>query len=323
MCLTASGVEQIVCANVTVRFGKRIEMRRLMLLIALVWAAPVSAQENVDRETPIIVTGERAEQAERAADQARAITLRPSADNPLPRRYAPLCLKLFGIDAAYGAAIAERIQDNVRTLRLTVGGGDCQPNIWIGFVRDSRAAVRRLSQEAPELFSSLKSFEIDRIFRGSGKAQLWNATEIRNRDGRSIPVFVDGQTGAEYKSNSLYQTGRLTSPIRSDINGTILLFDSGHANGHSVRQLADYATFRILAPVQDFAEVPQGGMASILTLFTEGAAPPDGLTDFDWAYLSAYYRLDRGAKASAVHDAVKRTVLDGSGQRLREQASAE
>lgn len=298
-------------------------MRRLMLLVALAWATPVSAQADTDEQTPIIVTGERAEQAERAADQARAITLRPSADNPLPRRYAPLCLKLFGIDAAYGEAIADHIRDNARKLGLTVGGAECQPNAWIGFVRDSRAAVERLRQERPELFSSLKSFEIDRIFRGSGKAQLWNATEVRNRDGRSIPVFVDGQTGAEYRSNSLYQTGRLTSPVRSDINGTILLFDSGQADGRSVRQLADYATFRILAPVQDFGQTPQGGMASILTLFAEDSAPPDGLTDFDWAYLAAYYRLGRGAKASAVHDAVKRTILDGSGEKLREKASGE
>ena len=298
-------------------------MRRLMLLVALAWATPVSAQADTDEQTPIIVTGERAEQAERAADQARAITLRPSADNPLPRRYAPLCLKLFGIDAAYGEAIADHIRDNARKLGLTVGGAECQPNAWIGFVRDSRAAVERLRQERPELFSSLKSFEIDRIFRGSGKAQLWNATEVRNRDGRSIPVFVDGQTGAEYRSNSLYQTGRLTSPVRSDINGTILLFDSGQADGRSVRQLADYATFRILAPVQDFGQTPQGGMTSILTLFAEDSAPPDGLTDFDWAYLAAYYRLGRGAKAGAVHDAVKRTILDGSGEKLREKSSDE
>jgi len=294
-----------------------------MLLVALAWATPVSAQADTDEQTPIIVTGERAEQAERAADQARAITLRPSADNPLPRRYAPLCLKLFGIDAAYGEAIADHIRDNARKLGLTVGGAECQPNAWIGFVRDSRAAVERLRQERPELFSSLKSFEIDRIFRGSGKAQLWNATEVRNRDGRSIPVFVDGQTGAEYRSNSLYQTGRLTSPVRSDINGTILLFDSGQADGRSVRQLADYATFRILAPVQDFGQTPQGGMTSILTLFAEDSAPPDGLTDFDWAYLAAYYRLGRGAKAGAVHDAVKRTILDGSGEKLREKSSDE
>lgn len=296
-------------------------MRRWTVLLALVCMSPAAAQQNVEGEAPIVVTGERAEQAERAADQARAITLRPSADHPLPRRYAPLCLELFGIDADYGAAIADRIRDNVRALDLDVAGANCQANVWIGFVRDSKAAVERLRREEPELFGSLKSFEIDRIFRGSGKAQLWNVTEIRNRDGRPISVVVDGATGTEYKTNALYQAGRLTSPIRNDINGTILLFDAGHAAGRSVQQLADYATFRILAPVQDFAEAGGEGMETILTLFATGATPPDGLTDFDWAYLAAYYRLDRGAKASAVHDAVKRSILDGPGQRPNANAA--
>ncbi len=302
-------------------FGKGTDMRYLIFSLVLACGTPGLAQDDVEWSEPIVVTGERAEQAERAADQARAITLRPSANNPLPRRYAPLCLKLFGIDEAYGAAIADRIAQNVRTLGQAVAGGDCQPNTWIGFVRDSRAAVEQLRRDEPELFSSLKSFEIDRIFRGSDGAQLWNATEIRNSDGRPIPVFSDGRTGAEYKAQSVYRTGRLVSSIRNDINGTILLFDSSRANGRSVQQLADYATFRILAPVQDFVEAPKEGMTSILTLFAEGAALPEGLTDFDWAYLAAYYRLGRGATASNVHDAVKRAILDGSGEKLRERAA--
>jgi hypothetical protein len=102
-----------------------------------------------------------------------------------------------------------------------------------------------------------------------------------------------------------------------------VVFDSARANGKTVQQLADYATFRILAPVQDYAEAPERGMPTILTLFTPGGDPPGGLTEFDWAYLSAYYKLDRGAKASAVHDAAKQAVLDGTGQKLREAAPGE
>ena len=57
-------------------------------------------------------------------------------------------------------------------------------------------------------------------------------------------------------------------------------------------------------------------------LFTEGADAPDGLTEFDWAYLTAYYKLDRGAKAAAVHDATKRAMLNGTGTKLREKAAS-
>lgn len=79
-------------------FGEGQDMRGSILLLALAYAAPALAQDDNDEPAPIVVMGEQVERAERAADQARAITLRPSANNPLPRRYTPLCLKLFGID---------------------------------------------------------------------------------------------------------------------------------------------------------------------------------------------------------------------------------
>ncbi|MFN6951992.1 MAG: NAD-binding protein, partial [Albidovulum sp.] len=43
-------------------------MRRWTVLLALVCMSPAAAQQNVEAEAPIVVTGERAEQAERAAD---------------------------------------------------------------------------------------------------------------------------------------------------------------------------------------------------------------------------------------------------------------
>ena len=275
--------------------------------------------------TAIVVVGSRAEQAEIAADQAKAITLRPPVDNPLPRHYERICVKVFGIDSAYGALIAARIHQNVRTLGQPVGGLGCQPNVWIGFTRNSRVEVAKLRKQQPAMFATLDSFEIDRIFGGSGAAQVWHATEIRSVDGRPMPIMEISLPGVarpvEVKVNSQYQSGKLVSPIRSDINGTIVIFDRDRANGKSVQQLADYATFRILAPVQDLVTVSPGAMPSILQLFTDGAEQPDGLTEFDWAYLSAYYKLDRGAKVSAIHDAAKQAMLDGTGARLRDKAS--
>lgn len=298
-----------------------------LVLIAAAGAGAVQAWAAEGDPNTFTVVGDRYAQAEIAAKQAKAITLRPSDGYPLARRYARLCPRVFGIGRVHAELIEERIRQNVRTLTLAIGGMDCQPNAWIGFARDSRTAVARLRKQQPEMFSSLQDFEVERIFGGSGGAQAWHATEIRNYDGRAIPVVrMDMGNSArpvEAGLNTQYQAGRLKSPIRNDINGTIVIFDSVGANGRTVQQLADYATFRILASVQDQAEVAPGTMPSILHLFATGAEPPDGLTEFDWAYLKAFYRLDRGAKASAIHDATKRTVLDGEGQRLREKAASD
>ena len=299
----------------------------VLVLAAMTWACVVAAQEGSNSTSPIVVIGNRAEQAEIAANQATAITLRPPIDTPMPRRYAPICVKLFGIDPAYGELIKSRVNHNALALGLKVDRPGCTPNVWIGFARDSKVQVDALRKEQPGLFGELMPYEIARVLGGSGAAQVWHAAETRSVDGRPIPIMVfnspDLARPIEVKTNSQYSGGRLSSPIRSDINGTIIVFDRDRANGRTVQQLADYATFRILAPVQDFVAVPPGAMPSILMLFTDGAEAPNGLTGFDWAYLTAYYRLDRGAKPAAVHDATKRVVLDGTGQKAMDKAAHE
>lgn len=290
-------------------------------------SATISEQPNGSEV--ITVLGNRSEQADIAGDQAKTITLRPAIDRPLSRHYQPICLRLFGIDTAYGELIADRIRNNIRGLGLPISKENCQPNVWIGFFSNSKAEVERLRKRDPAMFASLAKHEINRIFAGSGAVQVWHATEIRSLDGRPIPIakvqIGDSMSGRAIETgyNAQYRAGRLISPIRNDINGTIAVFDRGRANGRTIKQLADYATFRILAPVQDFAQVEGKALSSILQLFTPGAVPPDGMTEFDWAYLAAYYKLDRGSGANALHDATRRAMLDGTGQTLLEKAAVE
>ena len=296
-----------------------------LALISLTWAGETTVQATTSDQDSIVVTGNREKQAEIAAKQAKSVTLKPLGDDPLPRHYAPLCVKLFGIDSAYGEVIGERIMQNARSLKLPIGKTGCSPNVWIGFTRNSKAEVEKLRTQLPDMFGTLSKVDVERIFRGSGAAQAWHSTEKRSADGRPMPVveisLPNSPRKVETQVNQQYQSGRLVSPIRTDINGSIVVFDTVRANGRTVQQLADYATMRILAPVQDFDKAPEGGAPTILQLFAEGAAPVDGLTEFDWAYLSAFYKLDRGAKASAVHDATRKAMLDGTGQRLREKAN--
>jgi hypothetical protein len=294
-----------------------------LALLDAAWAGATAAQATAGEQDAIVVTGNRQQQAETAAEQAKAVTLRTLADNPLPRHYAPICVRVFGIDRAFAEVIGERVMDNARQLDLRTGRTGCQPNVWIGFTRNSKAEVEKLRAQLPEMFGALSKVEVERIFRGSGAAQAWHSTEVRNADGRPMryrTIEVFGRS-AEVKATDQYRSGRLTSPIRVDINATIVVFDTARTQGRTVMQLADYATMRILAPVQDFDKMPEDGAPTILQLFAEGAATVDGLTEFDWAYLSAFYKLDRGAMAGAVHDATKRAMLDGTGQRLLEKSS--
>jgi hypothetical protein len=74
---------------------------------------------------------------------------------------------------------------------------------------------------------------------------------------------------------------------RNDIYLAMVLFDREAVAGASIRQLADYATFRALS--QALPETAEARASSIVGLFDAGAARPDGLTEFDRTYLATLY----------------------------------
>lgn len=159
-------------------------MRRVLLISLALSSSAAYAQQNETANAPIIVSGNREIQAETNADMAKSITLRPPANKPLPRHYEPICVKLFGIDKDYADVVLERINANILTLKLRLGGKKCQPNAWVGFVEDSHASVARLRKEEPTLFGELHPYEIDQILSGAKAAQAWHALEDKGVDGK-------------------------------------------------------------------------------------------------------------------------------------------
>lgn len=294
----------------------------LLAVAALLLSQAAAAQDGVT-EKSIVVVGSPEAKAEIAADQAHNITLRPPAGKPLARRFEPICIKVVGLDPAYADLISGQIATNVRLLNLPLANSKCQPNALIVFVRNGEAELGTLRKRFPEMFVRMSGYEIKRAFGGSGGAFALHSEETRNVDGRPIPIVVIrtqvGEIESEY--NATYKAGRLATPIRRDILASIVVFDKARANGRTAQQLADYATFRILAPVQDVAESSPGSLPSILTLFAPGGESADGLTEFDWAYLKAFYRLELRADASALHDATKRQMMIGKGQDLSDKAA--
>ena len=95
----------------------------------------------------------------------------------------------------------------------------------------------------------------------------------------------------------------------------IILFDRDKVQGKTLRQLAGYTVMRVFARTRD-AKGPDAPN-SILTLFdSDVAAPPDGLTQFDRAYLAALYEgpahlpgLDKILRVN--HQLAKTKAADG------------
>jgi hypothetical protein len=264
-------------------------------------STPALAQDAGEDGREIVVNGQRTTERSIVSSMAQDVTRRPRIDKPISRRYDAVCLGIYGMTPETGLAVLTRVEGNLETLGIAIGKEGCQINSLIAFVRNGPTTVRALRKEHPQLFEGLLDFEIDRIFAGTGAAQAWQTTLVKGADGKEFYSGTFGDPPREVEINKSPQASHLTRQIRADILGAAVVFDNSFIPGKTTQQLADYATMRLVAPTADLTQ--EAGVASILTLFAEDNLAPEGLTDFDHAYLTALYRLAPTAGGSAIRGA--------------------
>lgn len=268
-------------------------------------AAPTEPSSTKTDDEGIVVTGERAPETEVVRAQVESITRPARIDKPLARFHQPFCPTTIGIKEEYAAFLTERLRENAGEVGTPLASTNCDPNALLIFARDSAKTIQEMRKEQPWLFNNMLDQEWGKIVAGTGATHAWQSTEVRGVDGkffRTIEIIVFGQR-KEVTVNDQYQSGRLNQPIRMDVTGAVVLIDIAHLPGKTLDQIADYATMRLLAPVEDIAANDAAAVPSILTLFTAPDTAPAGLTEFDNAYLRAFYALRPNANSLAIRDA--------------------
>ena len=270
--------------------------------LALLTPALALAQEQ-DAPAEIVVEGEREAQEAAVRALAKEVTGHLQVGRPLPRFFEPMCLAVGGINPAFADSFAQRIVENARRADVPVAEGKCQPNAIVVFAKDGRKQLEKTRKQHRWIFSGLGESRIKEILSSRDPAFAWQVTEIRGVDGRRF----DTEGGGGLPLNRQYQTGRLNQPIRSDVVGAVVVFDSSAIAGISAIQLADYASLRLLAPTQEIENVDEEGMSTIMSLFLQPEIAPDELTQFDLAYLRGVYQLRPNSPGSAVYGAAARS----------------
>ncbi|MBD2841354.1 hypothetical protein [Erythrobacter rubeus] len=97
--------------------------------------------------------------------------------------------------------------------------------------------------------------------------------------------------------------------LRSEMRGAVVLIETAALREKTLRQIADYATLRILASVSDDVTSDANTPPTILTLFNEDFGPA-AITDFDIAYLEALYELSGISSDSAIIAAAVDRYMD-------------
>lgn len=298
---------------------KRPPITSFAACIAMVFALPAAAQDNeaapaMEQEpveaaaqdpTPVIVvTAEQEREAEQRVEKmTRAITRRPRVDKPIARQYGQICVGIVGLKSDLAVALGQRVYENARRLDIGVAPDGCQVNTLIAFVDDARAEVEDLRKSAPWLFETLLDYEYERVLRGNGGAHAWHSFQVKEADGKELAVIEVGDPPRQVQSGDPFNATRMAQQIRTDIIGSVVIIDRDRVPGKTIQQLADYASIRSFASVDDLSNGGPNDTPTILSLFEADGVNAEGLTEFDWSYLEALYRLPVTARGSAVHDA--------------------
>lgn len=216
-------------------------------------------------------------------DQARELTRPSRRGRPLERFDLPLCPMVWGFDDDTAAVIIERLKSNAREIGLSATDDECKKNIFIGIVEDVGSETERLVKENKWAFGNLFEYQRDRVINEAGPTRAWHVSVPGDRDGVRYPDF-----GGAIPITASRSASRLTANSTRLIEASVVLIERSAIVGKTLRQVADFATMRALVPVNEVDPEDDPDLDTILSLFTS-AYGPAGLTDFDKAYLGAYY----------------------------------
>ena len=221
-----------------------------------------------------------------AALLAPVPALAQADEEPLARFEDALCPGVVGLRQEAAEAMVGRLRANAEMLGLRMAeNGDCEANLIVAFVADGQAFLSNLEDRSSYVFAEMSREERVALMAEPGPARAMLRVRTRSRDGMPISRrenLTDLPQATMWMAHS-----KIYSATRNDILSALVLFDRDEIRGLNLDQLADYATFRALAHQLPEPEAIAEG--SILTLFSGGSARPEGLTEFDRAYLSQLY----------------------------------
>tara|TARA_Y100000815_G_scaffold208931_1_gene193185 strand:+ start:153 stop:1088 length:936 start_codon:yes stop_codon:yes gene_type:complete len=261
-----------------------------------------AVEPKSNNDDTIVVTGES--DRERVKELGKVITRPARANKAIARFHNPICLKVSGLPVEMAELVATRIKDNISSIpALRMGGEGCKPNAFVGVLNNVNEVFDSLLKEEKWLFTGLFIYQKKRISKGSEAVRAWHVFGERNIDGTEIPGKQRGASDAQSiasSANRVHYTGRSNrTPV--EIAGAVVLVETAALQGKTFRQLADYATIRILASVTDEIDGSRPSLPTILTLFDPSSAyqPPE-LSGFDRAYLDALYELPINSRDAQV-----------------------
>ena len=298
-------------------------MSRLLLLLAstaaMMVAAPLAAQAAPAAPAPakaapanpdIVVQGSR----EELRVQLRQIL--DTSQGQLARFESAFCPKVIGYPADWTGHLEKLIRANAAEAGMKVEPVGCRPTAMVIFIDDPQRLITELRKAMPGLFDGYTSRELDLMTATRRPAYGWRTVEMVDKNG--LVLTSVGQINGEAADAKIVRnanSSRVTSNVRYDILTSFTAIDIAKTPGHTLRQLADYATMNLMLDLSRDA-TRKAQPESILALF-EAANPeaaPQQMSAMDKGALRGLYvQKNNNVSAAVQRGRIAKAMKEGAG----------
>jgi hypothetical protein len=295
---------------------------KYLFIIGLLIATPALAlyapPESDKPSDTIVVTGQKPEKKiiqKEASEFIRTIIKLPD-DGQYARRNAPICPKVFGIDAQYAQIVEKRIRDVAKTVAAPIAGSKCKLNLVVRFSDDGDGHINKLKSAKPGLFSTIPLAERKSFFAATSPVRWWYNLHFTGTDGRELVSSSPQElpVGAMFSSKGF---ARSLSPSIIDTNlivrieASTVIIDANKVAGFTLDTIASYAAMLSLGHIRQYTNYT--GPPSILGIFNPVhniAEAQRDLTEWDYAYLRALYKMPLNRVARTQRSKIAATMAN-------------
>lgn len=273
------------------------------------YAPPETAKDEND--TTITVTGQLPDKEklrEAASTFVRSASVIPD-DAQYARRNDPLCPKVVGIDEKYASLVSAKIKAVAEAVGVAVAPVGCRANLLVNFTADASVYLVNARKKQPALLSALRPDERTALLTSAAPIRWWYGTNATGSDkvpialgqvnggvligvgggiGGGLPVLPTSNRG----TLRTYTPSLIDTQLVVNLSSTVVLIDIEKATGVPLDSVAAYAAMVSLAQLK--LTTDYSGYPSIMAMFSGAksrAEAPRDLTEWDYAYLRALYKI--------------------------------
>jgi hypothetical protein len=230
----------------------------------------------------------------------------------LPRWHQPVCPMVSGMPRRQAEFVLSRMADIAKaadvpfeTLHLSQSApgealkpSNCEMNLYVMVTPEPEQLADKIRKRRGQMMGDTTRSERIAFVKTDRPVRVWYTTNFTNDMGRQLDRQNDATFGTAVIDNHAEDT-RLKWNEAKGLNPVIVIVDSNRAQAVSVGQLADYIGF--VALVQVDLDAVLGDRPTILNLFRPADALPEGLSDWDQAFLKTLYASDQNLRQQRSH----------------------